>query len=48
MYGPVVEQGICRIITNGELMVLYKDVDILVDVKQKILEWSKNGSGKVS
>jgi hypothetical protein len=39
MYGPVVEQGIFRIRTNGELMVLYKDLDVLVDIKQKILEW---------
>jgi len=40
MYGPVAEQGICRIRTNGELMALYKDLDILVDIKKKILEWT--------
>jgi len=39
MYGPVVEQGICRIRTNEELRALYKDLDIAADIKKKILEW---------
>jgi len=40
MYGPVVEQGIWRIRSNGELVALYEDLDIAADIKKKILEWT--------
>ena len=39
MPGPVVEQGQWRIRTDEEMRVLYKVVDIVADVKKKILEW---------
>lgn len=39
MYGPVVKEGIWRIRTNGELRVLYKVLDLVTDIKKKILEW---------
>jgi len=40
MYGPVVEQGcLWRIRTNQELKELYKDLDIIADIKKEILEW---------
>ena len=35
----MVEQGICRIRTNEELRMLYKDLDIVADIKKKILKW---------
>ena len=38
-YGPVVEQGIWRIRTDQGLRKLYKDVDIVADIKKKSLEW---------
>jgi len=38
IYGPVVEQGIWRIRTNHELRELYKDLDIVVNIKRK--DWS--------
>jgi hypothetical protein len=49
----VVEEGVWRIRTNQELRELYKDVDIVEDIKKKSLEgmdWtcSKNGPGKDS
>jgi len=39
IYGPVVEQGVWRIGTNQELRELRKDLEILVDIKKKRLEW---------
>jgi hypothetical protein len=38
-YGPVVEQGMWRIRTNQELRELYEDLDIVADIKNKILGW---------
>ena len=35
----MVEQGIWRIRTNRELRELYKDLDIVADIKKKRLEW---------
>ena len=35
----MVEQGIWRIRTNQELRELYKDLDIVADIKKKRLEW---------
>ena len=52
IYGPVVEQGVWRVTTNQELRELHKDLDLVVDIKQKktgmIWTCSKNGSGKDS
>jgi len=51
MHGPVAEQGIWRIRTNEELRELYKDLNILADIKRNIrMDWtcSKIGSGKDS
>jgi hypothetical protein len=39
IYRPVVEQGIWRIRTNKELRELYKDLDIVADIKKKRFEW---------
>ena len=39
VYGPVVEQRIWRIRTNQELRELYKDLDIVADIKKKRPEW---------
>jgi len=39
MYGPVVEQGMCRIRTNEELRVLCTDLDIVAHIKKKRLVW---------
>jgi hypothetical protein len=39
IYGPMVEQGICRIRTNQKLSELYKDLDIVTDIKKESLEW---------
>jgi hypothetical protein len=39
IYGPVAEQGIWKIRTNQELRKLYKDLDTVVDIKKKRLEW---------
>jgi hypothetical protein len=33
IYGPMVEQGIWRIKTNQELRELYRDIDIVVNIK---------------
>jgi hypothetical protein len=38
-YGPAVEQGMWRIRHNQELRELYKDLDIVTDIKNRILEW---------
>ena len=38
IHGPVVEQGIWRI-SDQELRELYKDLDIVADIKKKRLEW---------
>jgi len=37
-YGPVVEQGIWRVRTDQELREIYKDLDIVADIKKKSLE----------
>jgi hypothetical protein len=39
IYGLVVEQGICVVRTNQELRELYKDLDIVADIKKKRWEW---------
>jgi hypothetical protein len=39
IYGPVVGHGVWRIRTYQELRELYKDPDIVADIKQKRLEW---------
>jgi hypothetical protein len=39
IYGPMVKQGIWRIRTNEEMRELYKDLDIVADIKKKRLEW---------
>ena len=39
IHGPVVEQGLWRIITKQELVELHKDPDILADIKKERLEW---------
>jgi hypothetical protein len=39
IYGPVVGQGVWRIRTDQELRELYKDLDIVANIKQKRLEW---------
>ena len=39
IYGKVVEQGTWRIGNNQELRELYKDLDIVADIKKKIMEW---------
>jgi hypothetical protein len=40
IYGPVTEQGIRRIRTNGEMRALYTDLHIVADIKKKRLEWT--------
>jgi hypothetical protein len=40
VHGPVVDQGIWRIKTNQELRELYKDLDIVADIRKKRLEWT--------
>jgi hypothetical protein len=35
---PVADQGIWRITTNQEMRELYKDLDIVADIKKKRLE----------
>jgi hypothetical protein len=42
IYGLVVQQGIWRIRTNEELWELYKDLDIISDIKRKIIEWIRH------
>jgi hypothetical protein len=39
IYEPVIEQGSWRMRTNQELCELYKDLDILTDIKNKRLKW---------
>jgi hypothetical protein len=39
IYEVVEEQGTWRIRTNLELRELYKYLDIVADIKKKILEW---------
>ena len=39
IHGPVVQQGIWRIRTDQESRELYKDLDIVADIKRKSLEW---------
>jgi hypothetical protein len=38
IYGPVVEYRMWRTITNQELWELYKDLDIVADIKKKGLK----------
>jgi hypothetical protein len=38
IYGPMVKQRIWRIRTDQELRELYKDLDIVADIKKKRLE----------
>jgi hypothetical protein len=38
-HGPVVEQGIWRVRNDQKMRKLYKDVDIVADIKNKSLEW---------
>jgi hypothetical protein len=38
IYGLVVQQGIWRIRTNEELWELYKDLDIVTDIKRKRMD----------
>jgi hypothetical protein len=35
IHGPVVEQGIWRVIANQELREIYKDLGIMVDIKNE-------------
>jgi hypothetical protein len=37
--GTVTDQGIWRMRTNEELGELYKDLDVVTDIKNKRLEW---------
>jgi hypothetical protein len=37
--GTMTEQGIWRMRTNEELGELYKDLDVVTDIKKKRLEW---------
>ena len=39
VYGPIQERNTWRIITNQELRELYRDPDIVGDIKMKRLEW---------
>ena len=39
IYGQGVKQGIWRIRNNQEFSELYKDLDIVADIKKKRLEW---------
>lgn len=39
IFGPTYEQGFWRIKTNAELYELYKDINIVVDIKLRRLEW---------
>ncbi|KAJ4439157.1 hypothetical protein ANN_15114, partial [Periplaneta americana] len=39
IFGPTYEQGFWRIKTNAELYELYKDNNIVVDIKLRRLEW---------
>jgi hypothetical protein len=38
IYGPMVKQRICTIRTDQELRELYKDLDIVVEIKKKRAE----------
>jgi hypothetical protein len=40
VHGPVVDQGIWRIKINQELRELYKDLDIVADIRKKRLQWT--------
>jgi hypothetical protein len=44
IYGPVVEQGVCRIRTNKGLWELYKDLDVVGGIKRK--DWNGKGISK--
>jgi hypothetical protein len=39
IYGPVYDNGIWRIRTNKELMVLYQELDIDAEIKKARLRW---------
>jgi NADH:ubiquinone oxidoreductase subunit F (NADH-binding) len=38
----VAEQAIWRVITNQELQELYKDSDIVADIKKESLKWTRH------
>ena len=42
IYGPMVEQVVWRIRSNQELWGLYKDLDMVADIKKKRLEWIRH------
>jgi hypothetical protein len=39
IYGPVYDNGIWRIRTNKELMVLYQELNIVAEIKKARLRW---------
>jgi hypothetical protein len=39
IYGPVYDNGIWRIRTKKELMVLYQELDIVAEIKKARLRW---------
>jgi hypothetical protein len=39
IYGPLIEQGSWKTRSNQELCELYKDLDIVTDIKNKRLKW---------
>jgi len=39
VHGPVVELGIWRVRTDQELREIYKDLDIIADIKKMRFEW---------
>ena len=40
IHGTVLQQGIWRKISNQELRELYKDLNIVADIKKKRVEWN--------
>jgi hypothetical protein len=40
VHGPAVEQGIWRIRINQEFRKIYKDLDVVADIRKKRLEWT--------
>jgi hypothetical protein len=43
MYGPVIEQGSWKMRTKEELCELYKELDMVTDIKNKRLKWIREG-----
>lgn len=39
MYRPVTEQGVWIVRTSQELKKLYKDIDVMADVRRGRFEW---------